>query len=513
MGSHMPMMMTGSLPQMGGMNGMGPMHMGANQFGQMGHVGQFGQMPLQMTMTGTPNPFRASTMLPQQTGFMGPQATGFGHQPFQQLHAQQTGFLQPQATGQMAFGTPQRSMTMPVQPTQPMGQQQPFGLQQPQHSGQQQQHPFGLQAQPTGFLQPQTTGSNPFRASTLGPLSTNMGAFSQPASPFHHSPLDSRPGSAPGGTPSKITAQKTGSNNPFAPPGGVPAPAPAVPKQPTMNDLAQQKWQQQFAAAGGLNPQPQQPQTHQQHQQAPVSTSTFSFDPLDDSNKGGSGSAMSDIASAFAMDKPQAQPQGNDLMSQFGGLSINTGATSPSAPSPSPGGFLQPQRTGYGGSTVKPFKPTSNFGSSLMETLPPIPEPQGQTPTQSFPFNAPPSNGGTPGVPGAGGHTPVQGQSTGANLFPVQSQSTGANLFSSMAPQKTGFQPTSNFGQQLAANPTGMPQRGHMQPQNTGSNPFRASMLPSPTGGHQFDAFGASPFAQNHQNQTQTFPQRQNSLF
>ncbi|KAI0730938.1 ANTH domain-containing protein [Earliella scabrosa] len=96
------------------------------------------------------NPFQQQMM----TGaILGAQA--FGQQP--QLQAQPTGFILPQQTA-MPMGT------------------NPFGLQASQQQQQLQQPTFQsfLAPQQTGFLQPQMTGANPFRQSTLFPQTTGM---------------------------------------------------------------------------------------------------------------------------------------------------------------------------------------------------------------------------------------------------------------------------------------------------------------------------------------------------
>lgn len=560
--------------QFGGMSGgMGPAG-GVGSIGSMGSMNSMATAQLHPQMTGA-NPFRQSVMFPQQTGMplsgfpqqqqgmgMQPQATGFPMQQQQQMQPQATGFLQPQKTGQMAFGH----------------QQQPF-----------------MQAQPTGFLQPQATGSNPFRQSMMPssgskgnlagqaqPFGSNSafgsgsGSFSQPssASPFSPSTINtsafgsgpnsafgqaSQPNSAsafaPGQaftqgpqtsspqptSPKPLTAQKTGSNNPFAPPGGVPAPQAPVPKMPNLNELAQQKYQQQFAQAGGLNPTPAQPSSQPQPQRQQSASSPW--DPLGPSSNGGTG--MSDIASAFAIDKPQQSQQSGqnkDLLSSFGDL--NFGSSPPSSNNTSE--FLQPQKTGFGGSTVKPFQPTSSFGKSLMESLPPIAEPSAspsglQAQSTGFPFShggqftsspaASPglvSPGAAPnGTPGANGANGANGASSPGGNSPFgQNHSNSFGAFTPPPPPQPqlshstsfgAFPPRANSVSTASKSFTGAPspfapQRSAttdptftapLQAQTTGSNPFRQSLMPSMTGGSVGagvgggGAFGGnSPFAQ-----------------
>jgi hypothetical protein len=321
-----------------------------------------------------------------------------------------------------------------------------------------------------------------------------------------------------------------------------------------MNELAHQRFQSQFAAAGGLNPQQQQAGQHQaqQQQQQQQQNDPWNFDPLSSSSSAPAkqSSAMGDMASAFAMDK---QPGQDDFFSQFNSLSVNDSNANANAGG---GGFLQPQRTGVGGSAIKSFKPTSSFGAQLEQSLPPIPEPAsgvtspgangiGSQPT-GFPFG---SGTGTPGVGSVGATSPgasgLGAQSTG---FPFSSglgaqstgfpgglgaqspgfgglgsqqaaQSPGASglnaqatgfPFGGLNSQPTGFQPTSSFGQQLATQHT---QGGaQLQRQNTGSNPFRgASGGPGVPGSGPFGA--GSPFAGQNMFGGGQQQQQQASLF
>jgi hypothetical protein len=547
---------------MGGM-GMGGMAMG-NQFGTVGAMQQHQQQAaLQAQMTGM-NPFRQS-MLPQATGvpFLAP-----GGQPQQQqfLQPQATGFLQPQVTGQMAFH-PHRQSTFPMMSNAgDLAAQQQLQAQAQAQVQAQLQAQQTLQVQPTGFLQPQTTGSNPFRQSMMmtgGGMNFGLGAAPMQSPPLSLSPPRSNSILAPPATqsilgtptrsntapmpmvarsmttsPKPLTAQRTGSNNPFAPAGGIPSPPPQIPKLPSMNDLAQNRLNQQYTAAmgmpvngngnGGIDfSQPfGQQQLHVQTQAQPQQTpATASLDPFAPTATNGKSSAMSDIASAFALDP---KPAGPDFASQFGGLSLGGTAGSPTSPTGAglhtqSTGFLQPQRTGFGGSAVKPFKPTSAFGSSLMETLPSIPEPStnpgswsssvpGSTPLSgpttaplssslSAPFHtplsglsAPSSSSGSSGFPGL--HAFATGAGAGAGAGATSPTATSLSPFP-LAAQPTGFQPTSSFGQSLFANsppPTAPAPAAatHLHPQHTiqpqhtmqplpaqatGSNPFRASMM------------------------------------
>ncbi|EIW71887.1 hypothetical protein TREMEDRAFT_41409 [Tremella mesenterica DSM 1558] len=436
------------------------------------------------------NPFRQSTMLPQQTGFIPPQATGFGMPSTQP-------FIRPQMTGALAFGNRQ---TMFVGD---FGQPQPQQFI-PQQTGFQSQ-PQPLQSQQTGFIQPQTTGSNPFRQSmfsgSMGSIGQS-GPFSQPPTPFYPTDFSQphaggisqiqRPGSTPALGSASLTkplqAQATGSKNPFAPPGGVPAPLPPPQqKGPNLNQLASGAFGQHPPSS--FQPALQSHQTGQTQGSSPWSTSGQS----NVTGGTGNGSAMADIASAFTLDNSN---NNTEFLAPFGGSSTATssnsqfagnntpnflnsqftGSTSSNPLHTQPTGFIQPQQTGYGGSFIKPFKPTSNFGNQLVESLPPIPEP---SPVQS------PNQSGHPGQ--------VQAQQTG---FPFGGQGQG------------GVQSQHTVGSgQIGSQGIG---GGFIQPQQTGPNPFRQSLFSTSTGqpqvggaggggvgGHPFGA--GSPFAGQNQ--------------
>lgn len=443
-----------------------------NAFQQQQMMPMFTGMPMMQAPWGNPgqmqspqgqiNPFRQSMMMPQQTGFLQPQMTGqmaFGGavggmpfmqpqrtgfnpalmQPQPQMQPQATGLLQPQATGANPF---RQSMMMTGGG---MGGGSPFGQQQPQQQ-QQSQHPFGAAgqhalSQPTSPFKPQATGMGgmPGQAQGQGQGQgmTPFGSLNQTGTGIQ------RPGSTPalsintafganananpnsgaqnGKAPQPLTAQPTGTKNPFAPAGGMPAPP--VPKGPSMNDLAASK----YATFSGM---PNNANPGNGTGAGAFGASAFGGlgQGLGQGQGGSAGDAgpngMGGIASAFAFDggsasKSPSTSSGNDWLSQFGALSVNTGsstntgtstngtgtgfgttngsstpatsvsglsafntgtgslsspsrahASSPFGAGTGAAGFLQPQRTGFGGSTVKPFKPTSSFGSTLMETLP-----------------------------------------------------------------------------------------------------------------------------------------------
>ncbi|OXB36061.1 hypothetical protein LQV05_005497 [Cryptococcus neoformans] len=456
------------------------------------------------------NPFRQSMMMPQQTGFMQPQMTGFSH-------PQQQGFLQPQQTGAIAFG---RQSMMPMSTGQ-LGAGGEFGFIQPPHvQAQQPQMQTQMQPQPTGFLQPQATGFNPFRQSMMltgngmgmgglsGPMSqpSSPSPFAQPSRQTEGQAQIQRPGSTPAfTTPSNgtvagssseakpLTAQATGSKNPFAPAGGAVPPVPTLQsqhqppqKKPTMNEMIMGLHNGNGGGTWG-QPQAQQQQTQSTEQSGQQGNAQ--------------GTGMSSIASEFASNKNQTNGSasantgsgGTDFLSQLGSLSVNpTGVSSPSTQTASslnplsflsanPTGstnatsglnsqttgantnssandFLQPQPTGYGGSNIKPFKPSSSFGNQLMDSLPPLPE-----------------------------------SGAGSNPGSAVASPSGAGGVGSVQPQSTGFPGLGSLSFQNTGNPAGSSAGtgGGLMPQMTGApNPFRQSTM---FGGSSFNAGGLNP--------------------
>ncbi|KAG9223666.1 hypothetical protein CCMSSC00406_0008549 [Pleurotus cornucopiae] len=503
--------------------------------------------------------------------------TSPGHRPFSSyIQTQQTGFFQTTNSPAVpsfssSMGQQQSQLQMGQQPQQ---QQQPFMAQQ--------------QPQPTGFLQPQATGSNPFRQSMIAPQTTGMALFGvggQPPMPglpsFASSsaiqPTFSLPSSAstPFGQPSPSVApttsngiavparpastpltsfgasssspptmqpvktHQTGTRNPFGP---ITTPAPPVPKQPTLMELAMGKNAPQTATPPiGVAADTRQIATYT------GATGPSLFNGFGSSSALSPGATdMSSIASSFnkpatsasANDKPgsgfppfqglSSQDTSTTTTSAFSSSSLfsqQTGTTSTSNATSSAGApfasTLKPQTTGF--SALKPFKPTSSFGASLLESLPPIPASDPNTPAvtgvgpgagASSPSATSPPNGSGFGLPtqktGGFGNFSTQSPSVGT----LNSQPTGG--FSS-----TGFNgtinstaPGNNFGSNFGG---GSSLGSGLRPQMTGgggANPFRASMVassnippvpPMPTGmgaslfgnPSSAGAFGSGPFGQN----------------
>jgi len=224
------------------------------------------------------------------------------------------------------------------------------------------------------------------------------------------------------------------------------------------------------------------PTTQQQQQQSGSVFSSLSTGAL---NPGATD--ISSVASSFAFSKPSGatntQPPSTSGFPPIGALNAQataasttstfsdslfssslssqpTGMTNTSTPSVAP---MKPQMTGFAG--LKPFKPSSSFGTSLMESLPPITGSSPSTPTPATNSNTSTSSGGpTLAGPGSAPQT---------STF-VNSSATGlAGTFGS----------SSSLGQGL-------------RPQITGggaANPFRASMMGLSSGTPNFNLTSSLP--------------------
>ncbi|KZV91520.1 ANTH-domain-containing protein [Exidia glandulosa HHB12029] len=418
------------------------------------------------------NPFRQSMLMPQGTGFPGmmPQATGFpGAAPFG---------MQP--TGMSPFPQQQQSPSPFAMQTNPFPTQQtgaPFL--QPQQTAvpsflnsapQQMQMQMPQQ---TGMLQPQQTGANPFRQSMLlpqmtGPASFSLSAFggAAPASatpagassmasgaPWQTSSpanVPARPASTPltsttgpGTTVSAggIITHATGSRNPF----GAPIqPAPPVPKAPTLQQLAT-----------GAFP----------RASTPPNTNSFSLQ-----NHATGAGAISSVASSFSRSGRPTSPTSPSRLSFASGLppvpetsaitnslaGLSFGSSSGGSGSPS---ALQSQPTGFSG--LKPFKPTSSFGASLVDSLPPVSSPSSAGGVSSQPtgfsgFNAQPT-GASPFSQGTNGASSASSMTTGSSTASSTPFSSVSGLPSISSATTTGN--SSMFSSSFGAN--------GLQPQNT----------------------------------------------
>ncbi|EJD43849.1 ANTH-domain-containing protein [Auricularia subglabra TFB-10046 SS5] len=467
------------------------------------------------------NPFRQSMLMPQGTGFPGavppfvgqptgfpsaapfvPQATGMPVQSGSPFPMQSASPFQPQATG-MPFVQPQQTAMPSFLNTQPQMPMQP------------------------GFLQPQQTGANPFRQSMLlpqmtGPASLSLGAFGSgaspntavngnaapwaaPSSPPH---VPARPASTPlqasaGSTVSAggIITHATGSRNPF----GVPVqPAPPVPKPPTLQELV--------AGGAGAFPRAASPKLTQANgaQAGAISSIASSFAR---SNRPTSPTSPSRLG--FGPGLPTV-PESGAITNSLAGLSIGSGSASGGA---SP---LQSQTTGFGG--LKAFKPTSSFGASLVESLPPVASPTNNNPSvssqptgamtnQPFGSSSSPFSLGTQPTGAFGSASPFAALQTGSSTTSSATASTASSTpfsilsgASSNTSNTTAGTGSSIFGSsglqpQLTAMPfsngslspsSGLQQQHTATPGNAGAMPFSSSLGGLSSFGSTSSPFGSS---------------------
>ncbi|PPQ91467.1 hypothetical protein CVT25_013724 [Psilocybe cyanescens] len=456
---------------------------------QNSQQGNFSQPQTQQPQqTGFLQP-QIQTQQPQQTGFLltqtpQPQQTGF-------LRPQQSGFLQPQTTGANPF---RQSMLMPQSTGMALfggtsSQSPSFGNQTP-----------NVQSNQASMLSPNSTTSNAsaFSSPVSGPTSSSSfmapkpsffgttGMSSTPARPAS-TPLTST-GSALSSTPQPVKTHQTGTKNPFGP---ITVPPPPVPKQPTLFELS--SFGISNTNTNQINPQPNQtsPQAQQQQPQA-TGFSNFNYNS---SSLNPGATDLSSVASSFAFSKSSKPNTSTTSTSSFTGSSTtatgstysdslfsslpptqSTGATNTST-SPSTQtssiSIVKPQMTGFSG--LKPFKPSSSFGASLMEALPTIP---GSAPTTPSLSGLPSTRG--PSSP-AGGNTFSSTPASPANGAP-------ANNYAFLNTQPTGA--TGGFGSSFGST-LGV----GLRPQTTGggsANPFRASMAAG-AGVPSFSSFQPSP--------------------
>ena len=531
--------------------------------------------PLVPQMTAI-NPFRQNTL--NGTNGIQPQAAGFDSSPFGPSPTTTSSFG-PSPTGTSPFG-PSPTGASPFGPS-PTGAS-PFGPS-PVNQG---TSPFQNLSQTPGQQQPfNATGPFNFnqQPNTSSPFTLPQQLQhqqSQPPlqlqNPVNNMSVPPRPASAPLKTSSPepikpLVAQQTGSRNPF----GVPtSPPPPVPKVPTLMELA-------------MNKQHELRQIQQQQQQngQPGQISSNPSNP-------GAGSAMSNIASDFAaLSFRNNNPATNTLSPQmtsttnssfstdtlFSSVSTQpTGVTTSTAPSVSvqPTGGLTSHTTGLGTFTgLKTFKPSSSFGASLLESLPPIPGSGPTTPSATSEsqgqLGSPPSNS-TVSSPGPAANTPTalgglggfgtsglnlglanknQPNGLGSTLggSGLSTQPTGLGVLNAQQPLTTGLggglgtgPSTSGFGTGFGTGIGGV--GAGLNPQATdaqgAANPFRTTTFPSNTSTPGFGGIGSgssgglgtnpglgiggftgglgglggTPFGQNPNTQLQPQQQRQGSL-
>jgi hypothetical protein len=404
--------------------------------------------------------------------------------------------------------------SLPFQFAQPFQSTQPLPPPQPQHrpfSTFVPQQATGLQFGPTtGFLQPQPTGANPFRQSMLIPQATGMPTLDSngiapmpppfppqseplfqmasnlqsqwpgqpmavrqpvevPARPAS-TPLISNPSSTSPPIAQPVKSHQTGSRNPF----GIPVtPAPPVPKPPTLLELS--------VGFGRLGVDGSQPisqfqstaASSHQVQSAATTTTESTFSTVASSfaftNKlAENASSLSSDLNRLGSHPPNFQvastnTSSNTSDSLFSSLSSQPTNTTISSHTPSipVTGPIKTQATGFGG--VKPFKPTSSFGASLLESLPPIPQSGATTPNPSAQTTT---------------HSSIPSLPTGLALNGSAYASRvgkDSNVLGTINPQPTGVSLPSQ-----RVNGGSTPGVG-LRPQATGAlgavNPFRATMF------------------------------------
>jgi len=355
-------------PQMTGFPAQNGMQMQATGFMNTGFVGPSLQM--QGQPTGYSNPFNnAAALQPQMTGFAAgglmPQQTGYN--PFRQsIATSQPMSMQP--TGMMpSFSSAPDLSSMSTGISNPFLQNQnttssfPQAQSQPPYQQQVQQQPQQINA--FGQFQQQNTPT--------------ASAFNRPASAFVDSsskmpsgsstlmsskPTTLPPTSQPAAQP--LTVQPTGSRNPFAPPPGTVLPAAPKPAEPSMNSIA-----------AGAFQRAQSPFNNGVADQSTYSTSSVSGNQPSAqsliSQQTGGGGLMASLASSFVAPSSSGAAMNNGTSSlssldtsSFGGLSFSSPASASSAPAP-----LSAQQTGFGGSMVKPFQPSSSFGAVSVDVI------------------------------------------------------------------------------------------------------------------------------------------------
>ncbi|KAG9013744.1 hypothetical protein FRB90_005749 [Tulasnella sp. 427] len=418
-----------------------------------GSLAPGGIQPLVPQATGS-NPFRQSFLPTQPTGLpfvgQGPQSAGL-----------------PVTNGASLFGI------APVQTGAPQQPNNPF--------------PSFPSAPPTAV---NPAANSPFvMAST--PVST------APAAPNKVTPPFARPASTPitsnGSTAGPVVSHQTGSKNPFGRPKSPPPPP--VPPVPTMGQLVTGAFGASgnaFGNASGTNgtTAPFVTGSNSPFNLGNTANNTATNGPTSSttSNSPFPTTSLSSIASEFAFAKKPSSPSPSNtqiainpltgtpftpLTSQDTATTNSTFSAFSSTLSSNPTGstnatsfssFLKPQPTGIGGSAIKPFKPSSSFGASLLESLPTIPQGTAlSSPTSSSPPPNPTSSPAAATIIATGAHN----FGAGLNSQPTGLTSFGSSFGSSFGVLGSGLGGSSGLA-------------GGLQPQATGANPFRASTFGSP---------------------------------
>ena len=450
-----------------------------------------GTMQQHPQMTGMqPNPFRQSMMPASPNPFgMPPQQTGMGFSsssmpppvpqvqphmtgaatasgPFGQsspFGGQQQSHLAPQQTGN-PFG-PQRAMSMMAQPTGNPFQTRPTSMM-PSANGSSSAATGagGLHGtSSTATSTPQGGGgsasSGPARSNTMpAPLTQQKTGMRNPFAPApgtlipHTEPQPTAPPVpslnelAHNSFAARLAQQQTGTaaaapggNQPqwttFGQSGqaqGTTKPAEQSKKPDAFSAFVAQQREKEAAAAanGGTAPLISQKtgglfaDVASDLARASGNNTTGSASSAPTSPFGTSSNAFS-APSSTAFSSSSATTSPTSLSGPFSSLSFssNGGTTNSSNSAP----YLTAQSTGFAGSNVRPFQPTSSFGSKLASEMSPAPStPLSSQPTGAFGGNSTTVNGNTsssfPGssassAPPPPAQSPLQAQSTGYNPF------------------------------------------------------------------------------------------------
>lgn len=450
-----------------------------------------------------PTGFSPQAIFQQPTGFQPSPFSPFGDTPFPQ--PQMTGFpqqLQTQATGANPFrqsmmmtgggpfGPPSLPSSSPFgTPNQPLLQSQPTGYGSSSPFG----NKFTLQL---GTIPSSSAFTSTTNTTKLPPLSSSLSPAPTVAAP--------QPAPAPA-----LVPQKTGARNPFNP-----SPEELAKQQekgqkmtagPSMNALASGGAAgNPFGARGGFGG---NSNSFSQGGNSPFGNGAPQ--PLTQSK---TGAVMGSISSEFAFTRPASAAAGSSSTASsappplptstaFSSTSFSPSSLSPfptssstfsSAPtssslttfqnsslpataSPSLATPLRSQSTGFAGSSVKPFQPTSSFGSKLADEF-------GSTSTGG-PISSQPTgfSGSLSSQPtGFGGLLSSQPTGSGAPFNPFRSstlpgQPTGMGSFGGLGLQS---QPTGAFGSSTAFGGSA---------NGTGSGPFGFG---SPFGAQQYSSAG-----------------------
>lgn len=452
---------------------------------------------LQAHMPGA-NPFRASTLPMQATGLS----------PFAQ-----TSPIQPAPTGFNPFVSQNGSLGMDPFPNRNLGTN-PFPSAVPTTN------PFPTAGNsftaPTNNPAPNFAGSNPFSSMNSNPFPVTSQIAPQPfsfASPSQPNALTSnsaasptfsvpaRPASTPlthtktsSPPPMPLKPHQTGSRNPFGVP-KAPSPPP-VPRAPTLFELATGVAQPQQLAQSPVQVKPQATGL-------PSTTFTGVASSFITGGTGGTGGAQAPqlmTSSLTSLGSPSTATSTPTSLSATGSTfsdplfgSLGGQPTGSTALSSQPTGApLRPQTTGYTAG-LKTFKPTSSFGASLFEALPPIPQSEPTTPELASAATAASPPVGTTGTSGAGATVGAGfGPSFRSVSSPVIGGASGLGGSFGQATQPSGL-PAAGAGTggltPFSAGGGGSSLGVGMRPQATGfgmglgaANPFRASSVLAPGG-------------------------------